>query len=121
LTKTGSGKTWENSRKEMRFHAGYFHADLKPENLLLHWPASDSGGGGGGGEAEAAFELKVCDWEGDNWPVTAAEIGPARCRLRDNLMLARCAAALYADLHVFSTSENLAARYGKRLFAPFLY
>ena len=83
--------------------------------------ARDGGGGGGGGEAEAAFELKVCDWEGDNWPVTAAEIGPARCRLRDNLMLARCAAALYADLRVFSTSENLAARYGKRLFAPFLY
>ena len=109
----------------MCFLAGYFHADLKPENLLLHWPASDSGSGGGGsggeggGGAEAAFELKVCDWEGDNWPVTAAEIGPARCRLRDNLMLARCAAALYADLHVFSTSENLAARCGKRLCARF--
>ena len=33
------------------------------------------------------FDVKICDWEADNWPCLAPEIECARCRLRDNLAL----------------------------------
>eukprot|EP01052_Picozoa_sp_SAG31_P034790 SAG31_NODE_4113_length_3572_cov_24.306939_2_plen_192_part_00 len=52
--------------------------------------------------------MKIVDWEADNWPCLASEIGPARCRLRDNLALARCAAALYCDLAGLLRSKRLA-------------
>ena len=90
---------------------GYFHADIKPENLLLHYPAH---------KRVDSFELKVCDWECDNWPLTNPACGPALCRLRDNLMLARCVCALYADVRGFVASRQLASRrsflwYGSRM------
>ena len=81
--------------------AGFFHADLKPQNLLLLQPdAADP----------EAFEVRVCDWEQDNWPARDAACGPARSRLRDNLMLARCVCAVYCDLCAFCASEQLRKR-----------
>lgn len=78
-----------------------FHADLKPQNILLQWsaPAANSDG------ANSMFTIKVIDWEQDNWPVAAdnsCSSSSSRIirRLRDNLMLGRLVAALYADLHV---------------------